>query len=499
MNLPTFTLLIVEDVPANRELYRNCLLTDSSCAYELLEAESVAEGMKLCSTKQIDAILLDYLLPDGDGLKFLETLSERSADRSPPVVMMTGYGDESIAVRAMKLGAQDYVPKHKFTPQLLISTMRGAIENTRLRLQLRHREEQLQLASKQITTIWESMTDAYVGLDRDWRIVYTNPAAIQVIERLVDLAPEEFLGKTHWEVFPQSVNNSVEQEYRRAMTDRVAVHFEVFCELIGTWFELHAYPSTEGLGIYFRDINERKWLEIQRIAAEREYQHTQANLEHRHQELDSFVQIVSHDLKAPLRAIANLSEWIEEDLEGSLTVTSQQQMAMLRSRLDRMSATIDGLLDYARLGQTDRSIKLVLVERLLAEVIDSLSPPPTFCIDIDPMPTVFTNRLLLFQVFANLIGNGIQHHDRSDGSIHISVRERGDLYEFSVADDGSGIAPEHHERIFSIFQTVNPQNRTDSTGIGLSIVKKIIEAQGGTIWLESQIDRGTTFYFTWLK
>jgi CheY-like chemotaxis protein len=304
MNLPTFTLLIVEDVPANRELYRNCLLTDLSCAYELLETESVAEGLELCSTKPIDAVLLDYLLPDGDGLKFLETLSEQSPDRSPPVVMMTGYGDESIAVRAMKLGAQDYLPKHKFTPQLLIATMRGAIENARLRLQLRHREEQLQTASKQITTIWESMTDAYVGLvgvaspseNRDWRIVYTNPAAIQVIERLVGLAPEEFLGKTHWEVFPQSVNNSVEQEYRRAVTDRVAVHFEVFYEPIGTWFELHAYPSTEGLGIYFRDINKRKCLEAQRIAAERECLHSKSALEHRHQELDNFVQSVSHDL-----------------------------------------------------------------------------------------------------------------------------------------------------------------------------------------------------------
>lgn len=507
MNFPPLTLLIVEDVLASRELYRNCLLADSSCAYDILEAESVAEGLELCSTRSIDAVLLDYLLPDGDGLKFLETLLERSPDRNPPVVMITGHGDESIAVRAMRLGAQDYLPKHKFTPQLLVSTMRSAMlqgrgyanENARLQLQLRYHQEQLQAASEQITTIWESMTDAYIGLDRDWRIVYTNLAAIQVIERLVGLAPEEFLGKTHWEVFPQSVNNSVEQEYRRAVTERVAIHFEVLSEPIGTWFELHAYPSTEGLGIYFRDINERKQLEAQRIAIERECQHTQSTLEHRHQELDNFVQIVSHDLKAPLRAIANLSEWIEEDLEGSLTVTTQEQMTLLRSRVERMSATIDGLLNYARLGKTDSSIEPVLVDRLLAEVIDSLSPPPTFCIDIDPMPTVFTNRLLLFQLFANLIGNGIEHHARSDGSMHISAQERGNLYEFSVTDDGPGIAPEHHERIFRIFQTVNPQNRADSTGIGLVIVKKIIEAQGGSIWLESQLDRGTTFYFTWLK
>jgi PAS domain S-box-containing protein len=200
----------------------------------------------------------------------------------------------------MKLGAQDYLAKHKFTPQLLVSTMQSAIENARLRLQLQHREEQLHAASEQITTIWESMTDAYVSLDLDWQIVYTNPAATQVIHQLVGLTPEEFIGKTHWDVFPWSVDKFVEQEYRRAVTDRVAVHFEVFYQPINTWFELHAYPSTEGLGIYFRDINERKWLEGERIAAERERDLTQTALEHRHQELDSFVWSISHDLKAPL-------------------------------------------------------------------------------------------------------------------------------------------------------------------------------------------------------
>ena len=390
MNLPTFTLLIVEDVPASRDLYRNCLLTDVSCAYDLLEVESVAEGLALCQTRSIDAILLDYLLPDGDGLKFLETLSARNNGSSPPVVMITGHGDESIAVRAMKLGAQDYLPKHKFTPQLLVSTMQSAIENARLRLELQQSEEQLQ---------------------------------------------------------------------------------------------------------------------GERIAAEREREYAQAALENRNRELDSFVYVVSHDLKAPLRAIANLSRWIEEDLAGSLTVATQQQMTLLRSRVDRMSATIDGLLEYALSGQPDGSsfqgkgstTESVIVAQLLAEVIDSIAPPPTFCIDIAPMPTIVTNRLLLFQVFANLIDNGIKHHHRSDGSIQISVREREDLYEFSVADDGAGIAPEQHERIFVIFQAMNPQNRSDSTGIGLAIVKKIIEAQGGTIRLESQIGRGTTFYFTWIK
>ena len=97
------------------------------------------------------------------------------------------------------------------------------------------------------------------------------------------------------------------------------------------------------------------------------------------------------------------------------------------------------------------------------------------------------------------IGNGIKHHDAEDGSIQISSEDRGDCYEFAIADNGPGIAPEHHDRMFKIFQAVNPQNRSDSTGIGLAIVKKIVEAEGGTIWLESELGKGTTFYFTWLQ
>jgi signal transduction histidine kinase len=254
------------------------------------------------------------------------------------------------------------------------------------------------------------------------------------------------------------------------------------------WLSWNAMPYMER-GLWYavgRDITESK--------------QTEAALEKRNQELDNFVHIVSHDLKAPLRAVSNLAQWIEDDLEGKVLADTQPQLTLLRNRVDRMAATIDGLLDYARIGRTAESIEPVCVAELLAETIESLAPSPTFSISIDPnLPTLDTKRLLLFQVFANLIGNAIVHHDRSDGSIQISCQACGDFYEFGVADDGPGIAPENHSKIFTIFQMVNPQNRSDSTGIGLAIVKKIIETEGGTIRLESELGRGTAFYFTWPK
>jgi PAS domain S-box-containing protein len=1263
MHLPTFTVLMVEDFAADRELYRRALCQDSSCVYDLLETETVAAGLALCQTRSIDAVLLDFILPDGNGLDFLSALAVvQSNGRMPPVVMMTGQGNESTAVRAMKLGAEDYLVKRDLRPDLLQLKVRRAIESSRRRQQQQQVELSLQAANQQITTIWESMTDAYATLDRDWRLVYTNPAAIELYRQTTGLTPAEYLGKTHWEVFPATVGTIVEQEYRRAVAEGVAVHFELFYEPSETWFEVHAYPSDVGLGIYFRDINERKRDELARLAAEQErdrffnlsidllvvatfegnfvrvnpacerilgftstelmaqpyldfvhpedraatvavvadlsagnvltnfenryrckdgsyrwlswstmpdidrqllyanarditerkcdeellrqseelkrrilesnrdcikvvdlagrliymndygqslmeiddfstvaesqwlefwqgsdresartafsialaggvnrfdgycatrkgtpkwwevivtpilaadgqvsqilavsrditdrkqaesifqaqqatirqqlteieaiyrtapvglcfvdtdmrfvrlnermatidgssiaahlgrtirevlpeladtieplyrqvidsgepildldvsgmnaarpgvdrhwivcyypqkdavervvgvnvmvqeitdrkraeaqlrqaeatirqqlseietiyhtapvglgvmdanfqfirlnerlaqinglpvYEHigrtihevvpeiadqlvplyrqiietgepilnlevsgivpsqpgaerhwivcyypqtdeedrvvgintvvqeitarkqmevalrqsesqlslfvqhvpagvamfdrdmryiiasdrwidsydlpdrdivgrshydifpdlpqrwleihqrclagaiesceedlfpradgafdwirweihpwytdtdevggiiifsevitdrklaekrlqeseqrlrtgvavagvglatfdyatnlvelspeaaalygfapetstitraqihatfhpderaeleaviaqvldpqgtgwfaqdhrvvwqsgevrclsvrkqvyfdrsgavarpsyailaaidvtdrkqTQADLEERNRELDSFVFVVSHDLKAPLRAVANLSQWIEDDLDGQLSNDTQSQMNLLRSRVNRMSATIDGLLDYARVGRGEEAIEPVTVAQLLAEVIETLLPPPTFTIDLPAeLPTLSTKRLPLFQIFVNLIGNGIKHHHSEAGTIQISIEERGDFYEFAIADDGSGIAPEHQERMFKIFQAVNPQNRSDSTGIGLAIVKKIIEAEGGTIWLESELGKGTTFYFTWLK
>jgi signal transduction histidine kinase len=165
-----------------------------------------------------------------------------------------------------------------------------------------------------------------------------------------------------------------------------------------------------------------------------------------------------------------------------------------------MEAIVNGLLDYARVGRLDDPSESVEMSQLLAEIVDSLAPPPTFKIEIAPnLPTLHTKRLFLSQVLTNLISNGIKHHDRVDGTIHITIVERSDVYEFAIADDGPGIPPEQHERVFKIFQAMNPQNRPDSTGIGLAIVKKIVEAEGGTIHIESQLGRGTTFYFTWPK
>ncbi len=258
MTSPIHTLLLVDNFDPDRELYRRYLQVDSSCAYRLLEADSVSAGLELCRNQEIDVILLDYALPDADGLMFLEALHEQSNGSSPPVVMVTGEGNEQVAVKAMKLGAKDYLIKNALTAEYLQESIKNAIRSPA------RESVSLQAVSQQITTIWESMTDAYVTLDCDWRIVYVNSAAEQIFHRLTGLNPDQFLGRTHWEIFPWSVGTITEFEYRRAMAQQSAVHFEFHYEPTDSWFEIHGYPSSVGLGIYFRDISDRKQIELER-------------------------------------------------------------------------------------------------------------------------------------------------------------------------------------------------------------------------------------------
>lgn len=221
-------------------------------------------------------------------------------------------------------------------------------------------------------------------------------------------------------------------------------------------------------------------------------------LEERNQELDRFTYIVSHDLKAPLRGIDNLSVWIEEDLKDKLDADTSKNMSLLRNRVQRMNNFIDGLLKYSRVGERQETKVTVDVEQLLQEIIDSLAPSRSFKIAIQgKMPVLQTEALPLQQVFSNLISNSIKHHHRDDGKITISAVEQEKYYQFSVADDGLGIAPEDQTKIFAIFQTLAAKDTKENTGIGLSIVKKIVENQGGKVWLESELNQGSTFYFTW--
>jgi PAS domain S-box-containing protein len=256
--------------------------------------------------------------------------------------------------------------------------------------------------------------------------------------------------------------------------------------------------SVTGIFVHGVDVSTQVWArqEVERKAEE--LARLAAALERSNKELDQFAYVTSHDLKAPLRGIANLAQWIEEDLAGEVPEEVREHLDLLKGRVHRMEGLIDGILQYSRAGRVRSELVEVDTGALVHEVVDLLDPPESLSIELSPdLPTLTTERLPLQQVFMNLVGNAVKYVGRADGRIRVNARKSHEAYEFSVSDDGPGIAPEYHERIFGIFQTLEARDKVEGTGIGLSLVKKIVEHRGGRVWVESGEGAGATFRFTW--
>ncbi len=215
-------------------------------------------------------------------------------------------------------------------------------------------------------------------------------------------------------------------------------------------------------------------------------------------EVEQFAYIASHDLKAPLRGIDNLAKWIAEDMAGVMTPEVKENFAMLHSRVTRLETLLDDILRYSRAGHVVEEARSIDTFELIS-TITKLNPwGENFEIKCEGMMPVLTSpRTPLEQIFTNLITNAIKHHDRKNGKVTIKANQFRDHVEFIVQDDGPGIPPEFHERVFGLFQTLKPRDKVEGSGLGMAIIKKLIEWQDGRVWVESDGKRGTCIHFEW--
>jgi signal transduction histidine kinase/CheY-like chemotaxis protein len=567
-------ILVVDDSETDRVTYRRYLKSASQLNCSLVECELAEDALDLCDRHCPDLILLDYLLPDADGLQFIQDLIERIGTL-PPTIMLTGQGSEAVAVEAMKHGVRDYLVKGQLTRQKLLTSVTNALAEQRLQAQIERQERQQDLLasimlkighSSDLSEILQAAVDGsreLLGCDRS-TIYRLNPdGSGTIVSESVLPQWSPTLGRHIEEHCFENEHSHLSEKYLKGnkmvvsnietaqlspcyveMLRKFQVKAVLVVPIIFRDVPADSEPRLWGLAIVHHCKKVRTWkadelslmarlstqmaIAIQQaelvadlkatLATQQAVEHQlrdrvieieQTNLrlslatnllEKRNQELDEFACIASHDLQAPLRGIANLADWLTKDLEGKLPAENQQQIDLIQSRVSQMNLLINGLLQYARVGRENVDSTTVKIGQLLAQVVETLDPPPEFQVSIPAaLPTMRTHTLLLKQVFANLIGNAIRYHDRPNGKVEILATEREYLWQFTVIDDGPGIAPEHHKKIFGIFQTLVGRDKNQGTGVGLAIVQKIVESRGGSVWVESALGQGSAFSFTWPK
>ena len=259
--------------------------------------------------------------------------------------------------------------------------------------------------------------------------------------------------------------------------------------------DLYARQAAEIIG--FKAGEER--LRRARDELEQRVRERTAELELRNREMDEFVYVASHDLKAPLLGIQHLAAWVQDDAGDALPPASQAHLAKLQGRVRRMDQLLNDLLAYLGASRRRHAPERVAVAGLVRDCVQIIAPPPGFRVVLEePLPVLHAERIPLATIFSNLIGNALKHHDHpATGRAVVSAARAGAWIEFAVTDDGPGIDPAYHERIFQIFQTLRPRDQIEASGVGLALVKQLVESRGGSVGVESTPGHGATFRFTW--
>ena len=489
-------ILLVDDRPANLLVYEVIL---AELDEDLIAVHSGEEALEQVESQNFAVILLDVNMPGMDGLETAKRIRGNVRSSHMPIIFMTAFADDFRIAEGYAHGAVDYM-QTPVVPEVLRAKVKVFADLFHMSEELHRRRnaEVVRQSAERIRLVLDSSLDAVVTIDEQGRVTGWNPQA------------ETAFGWGREDVLGADLADLIIPERYRAAHRRGLEHFLATGEgpLLNRRLELAAIrrdgveipveltisplslPDRYEFSAFIRDITERK-------AAEEQIRHYATELERSNRELDQFAYSASHDLRSPLRAIGQMASWITEDHGKELPEEVRRDLGLIERRVRRMQQLLDDMLDYARAGRQDGELSHIDSEKLVHEIVDLLAPPPGFTVSVGAMPALVTHRAPLAQVLRNLIGNAIKHHDLAVGHVDVSAIDHGDHVEFVVRDDGPGIPREYHEKIFQMFATLKPRDVVEGSGMGLAMVRKIVENRGGTIHIESAEGRGATFRFTW--
>ena len=352
-------------------------------------------------------------------------------------------------------------------------------------------EKQRARSRDQFNAVVEAAPAGIVMVDENARITLVNCQ----IESLFGYSRDDLIGQPIEILLPNRMRIAHPEKVRSFFTNPTTRAMGAGRDLYAARFDGTEFPVEIGLSpidlmdgrqvlATIVDITERKKSELKLLRA--------------NEGLEQFVYVASHDLRSPLRGIADLLEWIKEDIESTPNEKALANIVRATLRVERLERLISDLLIYARAGAVDAEMVPINVRTLVTQVLELQPLRAGFEISLNITPAlIYAAPTPIETVLRNLVSNAVKHHDRDEGVVTISVRDNGKFFEFSISDDGPGI-PEHaQKRIFKLFQTASSMER-QSSGVGLAVSKRLVEAHGGWITVESVAEqRGTTFRFNW--
>jgi len=435
-------------------------------------------------------------------------LQNSSYAQSDPNVLAYGlqtYVGQAVLCNSCHVGSLCTVFQKDFEPSedekkiigILASAMRVEEERRQAKEELRQSQKAAEDALQTGELILDTMPVGVIVVGRDKIIRRVNKTALMMMGCN---SPQEIIGNIcHRKICPAEVNNCPVIDLGNSVYNSEKVLLNSSGQeipILKTVLPI-TLEGEEVLLEAFVDITDRLQAEQELEKLNKDLESAVWELRRANKELQEFAYITAHDLKTPLRGIGTLANWISTDYADKFDEQGKQQVRLLVRKAKQMSALIDDILQYSRLGHSSPEKRQVDLNTELSDVIAGIDPPENIEIIIEnELPVLICEKTQIMQVFQNLLSNAVKYMDKPEGQIKVGCVEQNGFWKFSIADNGPGIDEKYHKKIFKIFQTLSPQDRVDSTGIGLSIVKKIVELNAGIVWVESEPGKGSTFFFT---
>jgi len=353
-------------------------------------------------------------------------------------------------------------------------------------------EEKLKYTAEEWVSTFNSITDLVSIHDKDCKLVRVNKAFAETFK----MEPEELIGKTCFDLVHGTNEPWATCPHKETLCKKISSTVEFFEPRLKIFLEVSTSPVFDDNGEVVGSVHITKNITDRKKAEEKQTELLE-KVENINRELNDFASIVSHDLKAPLRGIKTLANWILSDCEDKLGDEAKEQMNLLLERIELMYNLIEGVLQYSRAGKIEGKRVQVNLNDFVPELINMVVPPENITVTIkDELPVIECEEIHVMQIFQNLLSNAIKYMDKPQGRIEAGCVEEDGFWKFSVADNGPGIDEKHFEKIFKIFQALPTSPDFVGTGVGLTVTKKLVELYHGRIWLESKVGEGSTFFFT---